>query len=146
MTAPSSRVTVVTGAARGLGAATALRLAADGMAVAVIDLEESAAKATADAISDAGGRAIAVGADPSNTNGLSATGKPSRVSGTVSGSAVKTATLGKGAVKGGAGPRALSAGAATKVGSLAGAQLEQVTLGDAAGLAATSCSVPESDV
>ncbi|MDT7741374.1 MAG: 3-oxoacyl-[acyl-carrier protein] reductase, partial [Actinomycetota bacterium] len=47
MTAPSSRVAVVTGAARGLGAATALRLAADGMAVAVIDLEESAAKATA---------------------------------------------------------------------------------------------------
>jgi 3-oxoacyl-[acyl-carrier protein] reductase len=53
MTAPSSRVAVVTGAARGLGAATALRLAADGMAVAVIDLEESAAKSTADAIAAA---------------------------------------------------------------------------------------------
>ncbi|HEY2222991.1 3-oxoacyl-ACP reductase FabG [Actinomycetospora sp.] len=63
MTAPSSRVAVVTGAARGLGAATASRLAADGMAVAVIDLEESAAKGTADAITQAGGRAIAVGAD-----------------------------------------------------------------------------------
>ena len=63
MTAPSSRVAVVTGAARGLGAATALRLAADGMAVAVIDLEESAAKGTADAITEAGGRSLAVGAD-----------------------------------------------------------------------------------
>ena len=53
MTAPSTRVAVVTGAARGLGAATALRLAADGLAVAVIDLEESAAKGTADAITEA---------------------------------------------------------------------------------------------
>ena len=44
------RVAIVTGAARGIGAATALRLAADGLAVAVVDLEETAAKATVDAI------------------------------------------------------------------------------------------------
>ena len=66
MSQPESRVAIVTGAARGLGAATALRLAADGHAVAVIDLEESAAKGTADAIAAAGGRAIAVGADVSD--------------------------------------------------------------------------------
>jgi 3-oxoacyl-[acyl-carrier protein] reductase len=72
MTAPSSRVAVVTGAARGLGAATAARLAADGMAVAVIDLEESAAKGTADAITQAGGRAIAVGADVSDEAAVAA--------------------------------------------------------------------------
>ncbi|MEJ2867876.1 3-oxoacyl-ACP reductase FabG [Actinomycetospora sp. OC33-EN08] len=72
MTAPTTRVAVVTGAARGLGAATALRLAADGMAVAVIDLDESAAKGTADAITEAGGRAIAVGADVSDADAVNA--------------------------------------------------------------------------
>jgi len=72
MTAPTARVAVVTGAARGLGAATALRLAADGLAVAVIDLEESAAKGTADAITDAGGRAIAVGADVADSAAVDA--------------------------------------------------------------------------
>ncbi len=57
------RVAIVTGAARGLGAATALRLARDGMAVAVLDLEESAARTAVDAIVAEGGRALAVGAD-----------------------------------------------------------------------------------
>jgi 3-oxoacyl-[acyl-carrier protein] reductase len=66
------RVAVVTGAARGLGAATAVRLAADGMAVAVVDLEESAAKGTADAITEAGGRAIAIGADVSDSAAVEA--------------------------------------------------------------------------
>ncbi|GLZ55486.1 3-oxoacyl-ACP reductase FabG [Actinomycetospora sp. NBRC 106378] len=72
MTAPTPRVAIVTGAARGLGAATALRLASDGLAVAVIDLDESAAKGTADAITEAGGKAIAVGADVSDADAVTA--------------------------------------------------------------------------
>ncbi len=64
--ATSGRVAIVTGAARGIGAATAQRLAQDGFAVAVLDLDEGSAKATVEAIESAGGRALAVGADVSD--------------------------------------------------------------------------------
>jgi 3-oxoacyl-[acyl-carrier protein] reductase len=57
------RVAIVTGGARGIGAATAQRLAEDGFAVAVVDLDESSTAATVQAIEAAGGRALGVGAD-----------------------------------------------------------------------------------
>ncbi len=57
------RIAVVTGAARGIGEAVALRLAADGLAVAVVDLDEGACANTVTAIHDAGGTAVAIGAD-----------------------------------------------------------------------------------
>jgi 3-oxoacyl-[acyl-carrier protein] reductase len=65
-------VAIVTGAARGIGAATARRLAADGLAVAVLDLAEAACGDTVSAIAEAGGRAIAVGADVSNPDQVAA--------------------------------------------------------------------------
>ncbi|UVS78616.1 3-oxoacyl-[acyl-carrier-protein] reductase FabG [Actinokineospora sp. UTMC 2448] len=54
---------IVTGGARGIGAAIARRLACDGMAVGVVDLTEEACAATVAAIIGAGGSAVAVGAD-----------------------------------------------------------------------------------
>jgi 3-oxoacyl-[acyl-carrier protein] reductase len=61
-----TRVAIVTGGARGIGAATAQRLAQDGFAVAVLDLDEASAQGTVDAIKAAGGQALAVGADVSD--------------------------------------------------------------------------------
>jgi 3-oxoacyl-[acyl-carrier protein] reductase len=72
MSEATARVAIVTGAARGIGAATAARLAADGFAVAVIDLKEDDARGTVERIEAAGGRALAVGADVSDSAQVSA--------------------------------------------------------------------------
>ena len=68
----TDRVAIVTGSARGIGAATARRLAEDGMAVAVLDLDEAACAGTVKEIADAGGRALAVGADVSKADQVAA--------------------------------------------------------------------------
>jgi 3-oxoacyl-[acyl-carrier protein] reductase len=66
------RIAIVTGAARGIGAGTARRLAADGMAVGVLDLKEDEGARTVGEIEEAGGKAIAVGADVSDADQVSA--------------------------------------------------------------------------
>jgi len=68
----TSRVAVVTGAARGIGAATAARLAKDGHAVAILDLDEAACVAVADRITTDGGRAIGMGCDVSSADQVDA--------------------------------------------------------------------------
>ncbi len=58
-----TRTAIVTGGARGIGAGVAQRLAADGFKVAVVDLDEASCAGTVEAITAAGGTALAVGAN-----------------------------------------------------------------------------------
>ena len=56
----SERVALVTGAAAGIGKAVSLRLARDGLAVGVLDLDRAACEQVASEITAAGGRAMAL--------------------------------------------------------------------------------------
>jgi 3-oxoacyl-[acyl-carrier protein] reductase len=66
------RVAVVTGAARGIGAGEAIRLAQDGANVAVLDLTEEACRDTVEAVEATGAEALAVGCDVSNAKEVTA--------------------------------------------------------------------------
>lgn len=72
MTTTTTRTAIVTGAARGIGAGVSQRLATDGFAVAVLDLDEAACKAVVAEIEAAGGRALAVGADVADEEAVQA--------------------------------------------------------------------------
>jgi 2-hydroxycyclohexanecarboxyl-CoA dehydrogenase len=66
------KVAIVTGAAAGIGAACAKRLALDGMAVGVLDLDEDRCLDTVSAIRENGGTACALGADISKRSDVDA--------------------------------------------------------------------------
>lgn len=72
MTRLADQAALVTGAARGIGAATARRLAADGAAVAVIDLRDSDTEETVSAIRHAGGSAVGIGCDVADAGQVAA--------------------------------------------------------------------------
>lgn len=59
MTRFADQVAIVTGAASGIGRATALRLASEGATVVVADIDQAGAASTVDAIAGAGGTASA---------------------------------------------------------------------------------------
>ena len=68
----TARTAIVTGAARGIGAAIAGRLASAGHRVAVLDRNEVDTEQTVQAIRAAGGEAIGIGADVADSDAVTA--------------------------------------------------------------------------
>lgn len=68
----TQKVALVTGAAAGIGKSIALRLARMDMAIALLDLDENAAKPVADEIIASGGKALAVSGDISRRETIQA--------------------------------------------------------------------------
>lgn len=68
----SDKAVVVTGSGSGMGRATAMQFAEQGAAVTVVDVDEAAAQATVDRITEAGGDAISVVADVSDADDVEA--------------------------------------------------------------------------
>jgi 2-hydroxycyclohexanecarboxyl-CoA dehydrogenase len=68
----SPRIAIVTGGASGIGEGISRRLAADGALVAILDLSGDAAKATAESIEKAGGRAVGVAVDVTDRTAVDA--------------------------------------------------------------------------
>lgn len=64
------RVAFLTGAGRGIGAATAAKLASEGAAVVVSDMDTGPAEETANDIRSRGGRALALSVDVTNRQGV----------------------------------------------------------------------------
>jgi len=65
-----ARIAIITGGARGIGAATAIRLAEDGYVVAVLDLDPEHCSGTVEAITDRGGESLAIGVDVSDESSV----------------------------------------------------------------------------
>ena len=66
------KAAIITGAARGIGREYALRFAQEGASVAIVDLLEDEAQKTAKLIEDAGGKALAIGADVTSEEQMAA--------------------------------------------------------------------------
>lgn len=67
-----TQTALITGAAHGIGRAIALRLAGEGAAIAILDLDAKGAEETAALIRAAGGHAFATGADITDMESLTA--------------------------------------------------------------------------
>jgi len=67
-----NRIAIVTGSAKGIGRAIALRFGREGVNVVVADIDERAGQQVAQTIADAGGTAIAVSTDVSDPDSVKA--------------------------------------------------------------------------